>query len=315
MRLPFIFAALTCALVYSACGNAAPGFAQAGKDSPELRIRVEGGGWGGASDEAIQTVLYSVAEVLMPLRQRRLGAPIVVSHTDGNPVALYDRGPNGEYLVRLHASANRWHLYVYEFAHELCHVMSNYQENVTEGTRKQNQWLEETLCETASLFALKQLAAGWAVSPPAAEWSPQATKLQRFFDQLIEEPHRQLPPDLPFALWLHENESQLRNDPYQRQKNDLIASLLLPLFEQQAANWDSLCYLNLDPADASSSLEHYLLHWYQNAPAEHQPFVASLLGLLRAQDEPGAAPGAQAAESAVSAWREGNAGPARNSGF
>jgi len=315
MRLPLIFAALICALAYSVSGNAMPDV-DAGKGNPALTIRVEGAAWGGASKDAIQTVLYSVADVLMPQLPNRLGAPIVVSHTDSNPVALYERGPNGEYLVRLHASATNWHLYVYEFAHELCHLMSNYRENVTEGTSKHNQWLEETLCETASLFALKQLAANWAVSPPSAEWSPRAEKLQDFFDLLIGERHRQLPPDLPFALWLRDNEAQLRLNPYLREKNDLMANLLLPLFEQQAGNWDSLRYLNLDPTDAHSSLEHYLLHWYQNAPPEHRPFVAGVLGLLRNPDPDavGAAAGA-ATEFSGSSGRAGHSGPLRSSGF
>jgi len=314
MRLPAILAVIVCALVYSASGCATPGDEPAGQRHLDVSIRVEGGDWGGVDNETIRTALYSVADVLMPKLPKRLLAPIVVRHTDSNPIALYDRGPNGEYLVRLHASAGSWHLYVYEFAHELCHVMSNYQENVAAETSKHNQWLEETLCETASLFALKQVAARWAVSPPSAEWSVQAEKLQRFFDLLISEQHRQLPPNVNFAAWLSDNEEQLRRNPYQREKNDLMANLLLPLFEEQPGKWDALCYLNLDPADANSSLEHYLLHWYQNAPAEHRPFVAGVLGLLRAQDGAAIADKAQAG-IAASLDRAGSAGPAKPAQF
>jgi hypothetical protein len=314
MRLSLFFTTLVCALICSAAANATSGFEAAGARDSALSIRVEGDGWGEVSNEAIQTVLYSVAEVLMPQVPKRLVTPIVVSHTDSNPVALYERGPNGEILVRLHASAAKWHLYVYEFAHELCHVMSNYQRNVAAGTSKHNQWLEETLCETASLFTLKQLAASWSVSPPSAAWSPRAEKLQRFFDLLIGEQHRQLPADLPLASWLRENEEQLRHNPYQREKNDLMANLLLPMFVQHPGQWDSLCYLNLDPTDASSSLERYLLHWYKNAPAEHRPFVADILGLLRAQDA-AVVVNKAAAGLATGALRDGSAGPAKDTEF
>jgi len=314
MRWSLMLAALVCALVCSAAAKAAPGVESAGAGDPALNIRVDGDGWGDVSSEAIQTVLYSVAAVLMPQVPTRLVTPIVVSHTDSNPIALYERGQNGEILVRLHASGARWHLYVYEFAHELCHIMSNYQQNVAAGTSKHNQWLEETLCETASLFALKQLASNWSALAPANAWSPRAAKLQRFFALLIGERHRQLPPDLPFAAWLRENEEQLRHDPYLREKNDLMANLLLPLFEQHPGQWDALCYLNLDPTDASSSLERYLLHWYKNAPAEHRPFVADILGLLRAQDAAVVVDKAEAG-LAAGAFRDGSAGPAKNTEF
>ena len=67
-------------------------------------------------------------------------------------------------------------------------------------------------------------------------------------------------------------------------KNEVVANLLLPLFQNDPQNWDALTYLNLDPADARSSLEDYLRHWYQNAPLEHKHFIASVLSMLWAGD-------------------------------
>jgi hypothetical protein len=284
MRLPLILASVFGSMAHA--GAAEGPSAKPSIDSRKmgLDIKIEGGGWGSANPETIERVLYSVADELMARLPNKLTTPIVVSHTDGNPVALYDRGVNGEYRVHLHATGQSWHLYVYEFAHELCHILSNYEENVGTDTTKYNQWFEETLCETASLFALKSLAETWDTSPASPEIVGRGKSLRRFFEHLIAEGHRQLPAYAPLASWLQENQDDLRNNPYLRDKNDVVANLLLPLFQSNPQNWDALTYLNLNPDDARSSLEDYLRHWYQNAPLEHKHFVASVLSLLWAGD-------------------------------
>jgi hypothetical protein len=283
-RVPLIIASVLISLAYSSGVYAAPAKKAVSSRKLGLAIRVEGSGWGGARNDQIETVLYSVADELLSRLPKKLAAPIVVTHTDGSPLALYERGPQGEYLMHLHARDERWHLYAYEFAHELCHIMSNFEENVGADTSKYNQWFEETLCETASLFALNSLAVTWEASPPDAGLSPYAEKLRRFSDMLVQEGHRQLPLDTPLAAWLMANEERLRGDPYQREKNEVVANLLLPLFERNPENWDALCYLNLDPADARNNLKLYLRNWYSNAPDEHKEFIAGVLALLGVAD-------------------------------
>lgn len=281
LRLPLILASVFCTLAHADSGGKAPA-ESGGANSRKLglKIKVEEGGWGTARKDNIETVLYAVADELMARLPQKLAAPIVVSHTDSNPIALYDRGPAGEYLVHLHARGENWHLYVYEFAHELCHILSNYEENVGADTTKYNQWFEETLCETASLYTLKSLAATWEQAPPEPAWAGKAKQLRRFFEHLVAEGHRQLPAHAPLASWLQDNEAQLRENPYLRDKNDIVANLLLPLFADNPQNWAALGYLNLDPADANASLDDYLQHWYRNAPVEHKHFIASVLAML-----------------------------------
>jgi hypothetical protein len=283
MRLPLIVASIICSLVYTGTANAAPLKKPVSSRKLGLTIKVEGDGWGNARKETIESVLYSVADELLTQLPKKLTVPIVVTHTDSNPIALFEQGPNGEYRVQLHASGENWHLYTYEFAHELCHILSNYEANRTPGNSKYNQWFEETLCETASLFTLKNLAVTWENQSPAPQWARQPEKLRRFFDLLISEGHRQLPPHSPLTTWLDNNEERLRHDPYLRQKNEVVANLLLPLFDRDPENWATLSYLNLDPSDARSSLREYLHHWYQNAPAAHKAFIADVLGLFGVQ--------------------------------
>ncbi|MBS1190530.1 MAG: hypothetical protein H6R10_2322 [Rhodocyclaceae bacterium] len=288
LRLPIIIASVISSLTYADMGHAAPtpGKKPFSSRQQGLRIQVEGGGWGQVPKAAIETVLYSVADELMARLPRKLATPIVVTHTESSPIALYERGPQGEYLIRLHASGEDWQFYVYEFAHELCHLLSNYEENVGADPTKYNQWFEETLCETASLFTLKNLATTWEAAPPGPEWVAQAGKLRRFFNLLINEAHRQLPPNSPLASWLRTNEEALKRDPYLRKKNEVVANLLLPLFEKHPENWDALTYLNLNPTDARSNFQQYLNHWYQNAPDEHKLFVSRILTVLLQDGKP-----------------------------
>lgn len=282
VRLPLILASVFCSMAHATEGGAkaAPEPGDVNSRKLGLKIKIEDGGWGAVRKDRLETVLYAVADKLMARVPGKMNAPIVVSHTDGNPMALYDRGPAGEYLVRLHAKGENWHLYVYEFAHELCHILSNYEENVGADTTKYNQWFEETLCETASLYTLKSLAVAWEKSPPDPQWASEAKHLRRFFEHLLAEGHRQLPPHAPLSAWLQANEAQLRRDPYLREKNDIVANLLLPLFADNPQNWDALAYLNLDPGDARASLDDYLQHWYRNAPVEHKHFIGSVLAML-----------------------------------
>lgn len=280
MRLPLIIASVFCSMPHAVAAPDAPGKPSVNSRKMGLDIQVKGEGWGSAKPEAIESVLYSVADELMARLPNKLNKPIVVTHTNSNPVALYNRGPNGEYLVHLHASGQSWHLYVYEFAHELCHIISNYEEHVGPETTKYNQWFEETLCETASLYTLKSLADTWEKSSPNPDLSSRSKSLRRFFEHLVSEGHRQLPSYAPLATWLDEHKEELRKNPYLREKNEVVANLLLPLFQNNPQNWDALTYLNLDPDDARSSLEDYLRNWYQNAPLVHKHFVASVLALM-----------------------------------
>ena len=284
LRLPLIIASFACSFAYADVQKASTPTRQVSSKKLGLSISIRPGGWGNVSKESLETVLYAVADTLMSQLPKKLTVPIIVSHSTGAPVALYDRGPGGEYRVNLHASGENWHLYVYEFAHELCHILSNYEENVGADTTKYNQWFEETLCETASLYTLQRLATTWEQSPPSPRWAREAPRLRRFFDHLIAEGHRQLPPHTPLHTWLHANEERLRQDPYQRKENEVMAKLLLPLFQDNPQNWQALHYLNLDPTDARNTLRDYLNNWYANAPTEHKQFVRDVLALFRLDD-------------------------------
>jgi hypothetical protein len=252
-------------------------FALAAPASPSrdgLTISVEGDDWGAVRRQDIEALLYVVARTFAPATGAQPARTIMVAHTRGAPVVLYDHGQGGEYHVLLHASETNWHLYVYEFAHEFCHIVSNYDEHPRVSPRH-NQWFEESLCETASLYALKTLANDWQVSPPAAPLADAGRQLRWFYDLLMAEEHRRI-ADGDFDAWLQDREAGLRHDPYQRRLNEVVATRLLPIFLKDGGKWDALRYLNLDSADNDCSLDEYLEHWYGHARADQKSFVAAV---------------------------------------
>jgi hypothetical protein len=243
-----------------------------------LEIRVQQQGWGSAQTEEIETLLQAVAMELLPFFPGRQLNPILVSHSHDNPIVLYDKGPGNEYRIQLCASNKRWPQYVYEFAHELCHVLSNYERHVAPGMSRHHQWFEESLCEAASLYTLRRISAAWSRAAPDAAWAEHAPSFGEFADRFFAEPHRKISSELP--LWFAEHQRALSRNPYLRQYNEVVANLMLPLFERHPQSWGALGYLNLDAGGSAGGFPDYLRHWHQVVPAEHKSLVTEVMKLF-----------------------------------
>jgi len=249
--------------------------------SQGLSIKVEEGGWGSALPQEIETVLYSVAaELLSQLPGKRLG-PIVVAHSYRNPVVLYEKGARGEYQVFLTTRDKLWAHYAYEFAHELAHILANY-EHYKE-VKNPHQWFEETICEVASLYTLKQLAISWRQAPPHPEGADYAPAFQEFAERLMGEQHRRLPEGFTLATWLREALGPMKSNPYIRDHNEVVANLLLPLFEENPKIWEAVAYLNAQ--QSGSDFKDYLQNWYDNAPEEYKDIIRYVMGLFGLLDD------------------------------
>jgi hypothetical protein len=247
-----------------------------------LDIRVQKGGWGNASEEQIETVLQSVAQEMMQFFPERRLNSIVVSHSNETPIVLYQKGPKNEYQVFLCAQNSRWSQYAYEFGHEFCHILSNYDRHTQMG--KEHRWFEETLCETASLYTLRSLAKKWESSPPYPEWKDYAPRLRDYSEHFLTEPHRQLPGNVALSAWFNQNKNDLRASPYLRQRNEVVANLLLPMFEQNPENWAAIGFLNMQPT--GGSFEDYLNHWHEAVPEPQKGVVESTMTLFGIQLNP-----------------------------
>lgn len=252
-----------------------------GNAATPTTIRIAAAGWGSTRVEDLQIVLDAVAaEFGLHFPGRSIGLVQVVPGT--GPLVLFQRSPEGAYIVELSARNERWHQFIYQFSHELCHIYSNFDNKDLAALQRGNQWFEESVCETAALYTLRRLAARWGSTPPQARWSVHATALHNYAEYFLNEPHRRLPAARPFTTWFQENQAALLSNPYFRDKNEVVANLLLPLFESEPRYWGAIAYLNYEKDHARKGFADFLRAWHDAAPQEYREVVRKIMGLFEA---------------------------------
>ena len=96
-----------------------------------------------------------------------------------------------------------------------------------------------------------------------------------------------MPPGVTLAKWYRENADSLRNKSERsadaRDKQYVVASRLLPVFELHPDLWESVGYLNAGEPDGSHSFEHYLNSWHANSPEKHRRMIREIIDLFGAQ--------------------------------
>lgn len=238
-------------------------------------IRVQPGGWGGASAPDIEAVLVSVAEAMLADFQSPADMRIVVTPTNAGPRVLAQKSPDGAYRVELSAKDTRWDQFAYQFSHELCHILSNFDHREI-GEARHHQWFEEAVCEAASIVALDRVAERWQRAAPYAAWREYAPAFREYARRLEARAHRHLPAGSSLAAWYRENSAALARDPYLREKNELVATALVKLF--RSAGLQPVAYLNMDRQERD--FRSYLAAWFECCPEAHRPVVRRILELF-----------------------------------
>lgn len=221
-----------------------------------------------ASPNDVKAVLNSAARALWKQFPERELAPILVE-PKGGPIVLFQRGDGGEYRVRLDTGESYWSQYAFQFAHEMCHILCNYDEDV-----HRNKWFEESLCETASLYSLRAMAEEWKTTPPYANWKGYSSSLKKYADDRIAA--SPLPDGKTLADWFADHEATLYQNATNRQMNNIVAVQLLPLLEENPASWEAVTWLNEAKSTQSQTFGDYLADWHQHAPERHRGFIKSI---------------------------------------
>ncbi len=200
---------------------------------------------------AAQAVLDSVCRVVTESFGRWPGAPIRVERWEKDPRTLYDHRP---YEIKISARHTYWCQYVYQFAHELCHVMTNF-DRVKQHPYK---WFEEALCELCSLFVLRRLASTWRTEPPSAVYDAAgfADEFKIYADGVTQARSEARPQD--FASWFRKHAGVLEQDRYKRTLNGVVADALLPDFLTDRSVWQECGRLNHWDARTNPSFGCYL---------------------------------------------------------
>ncbi len=236
--------------------------------------------WGEANPDDIKTVLTSVIEVIAPYMAGRTFGDVVVRNDKSGPISLYEKGANGEYIMMLNVGGRYWAQLSYQFSHEMCHLMSNYDLAPNNITRQ--QWFEESLCEAFSLFALEKMAQHWETHPPYPHWQEYAPKFREYQQDMFKQTHRQLPKSMKLPKWYQAYAKTLSADPYAqgRDLNELVANQLLPIFAEKPETWVTLNYLNLGDDSGDKTLDKYLTDWENNVPSSWQSTITGVKQML-----------------------------------
>jgi hypothetical protein len=248
-----------------------------------LDIHVQADGFGRASPADISAVLESAAfQIWRHCPHTQLDGIDVYSRAD-HPQTDFKRTSSGCIGIGLSARDTHWAQYGFQFAHEFCHALANYSNNPQQSVRYQrhaNLWLEEGLCETASLFALRAMSHSWRTTPPYLAWRGYAPWFNDYVEQRLALPEHHLPAGKSFSVWFHENQSALRQNPDMRDRNTIIAIQLLPILEAEPRGWEAVTFLNRGSSNVDESLAQHLAAWRSRCPKQLRRFVTRLAALF-----------------------------------
>ncbi len=208
-----------------------------------------------------------------------------IYHSDDAPVTVYDHRADGRIAIGLTSQGNLWAQFAFQFAHEFCHALAGHTNDWKKlwiKGRKANHWLEESFCETSSLFAMRAMGETWKTKPPYPNWKSYSEALTKYAGDRIDATAASLPPGFKFTDWLRENEPSMREKSTLREKNNVVAGQLLPLFEAEPAGWEAITFYNLTKREPEKTLAAQLTDWRSVAPLAQRGFitkVAAVFGL------------------------------------
>jgi hypothetical protein len=269
--------------VCGACLFFLDGALPAADNAPSLDIRVQANGFGRVSSADLTALLQSAGfELWRYCAPTQLGGIDVYSRSD-HPQTDFKRTPTGRIAIGLSARDTHWAQYSFQFAHEFCHTLANYSNRPQGSVRyppQANFWLEETLCETASLFTLRAMSGTWKTAPPYPAWQDYAPWFNAYAEQRRALPEHQLPAGESFQDWFQEHQPALRRNSTIRSWNTIVAIRLLPLFEAEPRGWKAVTFLNHGSSGSNDLLAHHLEEWRARCPGELRPFIRRLAAIF-----------------------------------
>jgi len=206
-----------------------------------------------------------------------------VTYTASGPEVVFGGNSAVGFDIHLTAENNHWCQHLYQFAHEACHVLAQFQQHI-----HSNQWIEECLCETASMFACQRMAnSGKLNQGPCAKLTtgeipprPYWKALQEYLDNLLTDPARQF-TGFSMQQWFRQQETILRTNPYRRDLNELFANKLYAHLISHPNDWAAVEFLNTSPCGSTDdALSTYLRRWRAATPKLHRSLVDFVEGCL-----------------------------------
>lgn len=245
-------------------------------DPPMPAFRINPDGFGEASKADIRALLVSTGRELWRWFPDYEVEPFVVMRGRQGPIVLHRRNDRGEIVMRLDTHGLSWSQYAYQFAHEFCHILCAFDED-----DDSNEWFEETICEVASLYAMRAMAKAWEHDAPYRNWVDYRHALKQYADDVIKSREELRPEEV--AGFFRKHRAELEKDATLRDLNGAMAVVLLALFEEDPTRWESVRWLNPAPNNGGQGFGQYLQAWYDAVPERHHAFINEVARLYRVE--------------------------------
>lgn len=243
----------------------------------EISLIIKTRRWGEANANDVLKVLNFAHKTLIALFDRSFPGDIFIyQDLSGNsPITLYEKSSCGAYQIKLNTADSYWCQYIYQFAHEYCHVRTNYAR-----LNQRTKWFEESVCELASIFTLLNISDSWEVRPPLAHLKGFSESIISYVDSIISDPASQVPEDINFEEWLKGKLPYIERDQYLRCTNRAIAIKMLPLFEKYPCLWNSMTYWNAWGDASGDDIYSYFRSWLEVVPLKNKKGVTALVSMF-----------------------------------
>lgn len=197
------------------------------------------------------------------------------------PMVFYEKGDQGEFIISLGSHDTQYGRYIYQFAHEYCHIRTNYHDN-----NLKLGWFEESICETSSLFFLDIMAPIWKNEVPYEHMREYDYILSDYSHNAKSLPEKTLPKDLSFQEWYTKQKIIFETAPFDKhnqRRNEycIIAKQILPLFHQYPELWNLLTYWNKWELDSNDFIDNAFIKWLSILPEEKKSVAQKLINIFK----------------------------------
>lgn len=247
-----------------------------GPDEGTPRIRVASDVWEDARAADVQAVINSTAEVLLAAIPDHRPFALYVTNSDSGPMVFTQKTLRGEYRVQLNVHGRYWAQMAYQFSHELCHVLTNF--DARDANSADTRWFDEALCEAVSLYTLTGMAERWAYAPPHPNWAEYHGALHAYVGQVVAQHEAMYPGEHAFVPWFVAHEPRLRTEPYDRTLTGIVSLRLYRVIMQNPQGLAAIVHLN--QGTPAFSLPELMQQWHARAPSNQRPFVRAVARAL-----------------------------------
>lgn len=234
-------------------------------NSQQGGITIETKGWEETNWNVVAKSFQILVEHYNDLIEPSLDFNIVVK----NGTLFNLKGPRTQFLndsttvIYLTSTKNYWAQFLYQFSHEYLHCILHRDFSISD----KFGWLEESLCELSSLYALT-LASKYPYNLKTQEGNPLnhfSSGYKSYVSDFIERQPIKIKPE-QMVNYIRENIESLSNDRYLREINAVLAIRFLPLFAEDNTYWKVVKYIPKHIGQQNETLLDFTDKWIENTP-------------------------------------------------